>query len=62
MQDHWEAFGPPVYIPVASYFGLNKGKRKQKANPMGRQPDGKYETGNLEELAALFGASGGVIQ
>lgn len=67
MVDHWEAYGPPVYISVASYFGLNKGKKKTADNQMPQVSAGsateeeieKY--GNLNELAALFGGSGGQI-
>lgn len=50
MQAHWVAFGPPVYIPVAGYFGLAKGYKKEATR------------GTLDELAELFAGSGGVIQ
>lgn len=67
MCDHWEAYGPPVYMSVASYLGLNKGKKKDNALEVPNVPAGtateeeiaKY--GNLNELAALFGGSGGQI-
>lgn len=54
MLDHWEDFGPPVYITAAAYLGLTgKGKTAEKAD------EEKY--GNLEELAAMFSGTGGVI-
>lgn len=65
MVDHWEAFGPPVYMPVASYFGLNKGRKADvpkdtpevSAGTASQEDVEKY--GNLNELAAMFGS--GVI-
>jgi len=32
MHMHWKKFGPPVYIAVAAYLGLNKGGTTTK-NP-----------------------------
>lgn len=54
MLDHWEDFGPPVYITAAAYLGLGG-----KGNDTGKTDEQKY--GNLEELAAMFESSGGVI-
>lgn len=67
MVDHWEAYGPPVYMAVASYLGLNKGTKKDSSLDVPKVSAGtateeevsKY--GNLNELAALFGGSGGRI-
>lgn len=56
MVDHWEAFGPPVYISVAGYLGLGKGRKK----PGDKSSSSKY--GNLEDLVSMFGSTGGVIQ
>lgn len=61
MQDHWEEFGPPVYISAASYLGLNKPDgKKSSPNGTGKSDEDKY--GNLDELAAMFGDTGGMIQ
>lgn len=67
MVDHWEAYGPPVYMSVASYLGLNKGSKQDKDLDVPKVSSGsateeeiaKY--GNLNELAALFGGTGGQI-
>ncbi len=61
MQDHWDQFGPPVYISVASYLGLNKSGDKTARAPNGDGKSDEEKYGNLEELAAMFGDSGGVI-
>ena len=52
MVKHWKDNGPPVYLAVAAYLGLVKTKKPAK---MG-------ETGNLDELVAMFSGSNGVIQ
>lgn len=54
MLDHWEAFGPPVYISAAAYLGLT-GKDK------GTDQTDDQKFGNLEELETMFQSSGGVI-
>lgn len=54
MLDHWEAFGPPVYISAAAYLGLGG-----KGDSSAKTDEEKY--GNLEELAAMFQSTGGVI-
>lgn len=55
MVRHWKHNGPPVYMAVAGYLGLIK---EDKDIP--KTDEEKY--GNLEELAAMFEQSGGVIQ
>jgi len=57
MLDWWEEHGPPPYIAIASYLGMNKRKPKKK-----QASTGSKETGNLNDLAAMFSASGGMIQ
>lgn len=57
MLDHWEEFGPPVYITAAAYLGL--GKSGGPDGKSGQTDEEKY--GNLEELAAMFQGTGGVI-
>lgn len=57
MLDHWEEFGPPVYITAAAYLGLGTGKKPNGKS--GQTDEQKY--GNLEELAAMFQSTGGVI-
>jgi hypothetical protein len=46
MHEHWAAFGPPVYIAVAAYLGLNKPKEPEQ---------------DLGDLMAMFAGSGGRI-
>lgn len=58
MVDHWEAFGPPVYIPVASYFGL--GRKSSKSDASGSKEDNEGY-GNLNDLVSMFSDSGGLI-
>lgn len=65
MVDHWEAYGPPVYMTVASYFGLNSGSKKPdlavpQVSSGSATPEDIEKYGNLNELAAMFGS--GVIQ
>jgi hypothetical protein len=55
MLDHWEEFGPPVYISAAAYLGLGGAK----SGGSGKNDEQKY--GNLEELSSMFQSSGGVI-
>lgn len=57
MQEHWEAFGPPVYIAVAGYLKLAKGETAAT-----RRGDEPQQTGNLDELVQMFSGTGGVIQ
>jgi len=47
MHDHWKKFGPPAYIGIASGFGITNNKEKK--------------TGTMEDLARMFGATGGRI-
>lgn len=67
MLDHWEDFGPPVYISAAAYLGLTKKRssstpdQDDKTENVERSDDEK-KYGNLNELAAMFSGSGGVIQ
>lgn len=56
MLDHWERSGPPTYISAAAYLGL--GGKASKDNAAATDEE-KY--GNLEELAAMFGDTGGQI-
>lgn len=51
MLDHWELNGPPVYIAVAAYLGLIKEDKKSSK-----------DYGDLDDLAAMFAGSGGMIQ
>jgi hypothetical protein len=55
MVEHWQANGPPVYMAVAGYLGLIKTTGRK-----GQTDKERY--GNLEELAAMFQSSGGMIQ
>lgn len=50
MLEHWDNFGPPVYISVAGYLGW-KPQRKKKASD--------NQVGNLEDLMSQF--EGGAI-
>jgi len=50
MQKHWRLNGPPVYMAVAGYLGLIKEDKKAST-----------EYGSLDELAAMFGSTGGEI-
>ncbi len=52
MHRHWAEFGPPVYVAVASYLGLNKPKAATSAGRDDDDPDG------LGELLAMFGDGG----
>lgn len=57
MVDHWKKNGPPVYISVALYLGLNK---PGKSAPHSGPPT-EAEVGDLSELEAMFSGNGGVI-
>lgn len=50
MLTHWGKYGPPVYMSVAGYLGLIKEDKKASK-----------EYGSLDELAAMFGSTGGEI-
>ena len=56
MLDHWQANGPPVYMAVAGYLGLIKSDSKSG------ESKAQSQYGDLNELAAMFGETGGVIQ
>ena len=57
MLDWWEQNGPPVYMSVAAYLGLyDKKKTSQKKSAK----SGK--SGDLNQLAAMFAGTGGMIQ
>ena len=60
MQDHWEHFGPPVYIAVAAYLGIVK-KRKDapKAAPASSRRVRDPET--ARQLMQDFMAVGGMM-
>lgn len=62
MVEHWKEHGPPVYRSVAAYLQMTgKGGAGDAAPTTSREAkDSRY--GNLEELAAMFGDTGGVIQ
>lgn len=74
MVEHWKHSGPPVYMSVASYLGMVKprsktgGAPKNTSHPVtqsarsGANAEEISKYGNLEELAAMFGETGGVIQ
>lgn len=53
MIEHWEAFGPPVYISVAAYLGATK-----KKGDKGRGAAGSSEEGDLGDLVAMLGGGG----
>jgi hypothetical protein len=66
MVDHWEKFGPPVYIAVAGYLGLigkKDGKKgsSNEARPANKPIGTKGDVGNLNDLAQLLSGSGGVL-
>lgn len=50
MLDHWKYNGPPVHMSVAAYLGLVKERPEE------------VKVGNLNDLAAMFSGSGGMIQ
>lgn len=54
MIDWWADNGPPVYLPVAGYFGLVKTTPK-KATAKAETS----ERGDLNDLARMFAGSGG---
>lgn len=54
MVKHWKSHGIPTYMAVSGYLGLVK--------PTGRGTSDAKNYGNLDELAAMFGDSGGMIQ
>lgn len=64
MLDHWEDFGPPVYIAAAAYLGLTKKRTSGGDTPAPDRPKTEEEEkyGNLNELASMFVGSGGLIQ
>lgn len=63
MVDHWTENGPPVYMAVAGYLGLIKEKKKgDKPSGSGNSSNDAKRYGNLEELAAMFNGTGGMIQ
>lgn len=53
MLDWWAHNGPPVYVPVASYFGLIKPQQSSSSNTVA-----KKESGNLNELLEMAGPGG----
>ena len=67
MVEHWEKFGPPVYIAAAGYLGLigketKKGQAGNGAQETASKPIGTSgERGNLNDLAQLLSGSGGVL-
>jgi hypothetical protein len=56
MLDLWDRQGPPVHIAVAGYLGL---LAKPGENKKGKAKTQK--TGDLNELAAMFAGTGGLI-
>lgn len=62
MQDHWEYNGPPVYMAVAGYLGLIKKKPKMITKVIEGKTVKTRDPGNLDELMAMFGPTGGIIQ
>lgn len=61
MLSWWEDNGPPVYISVASYLGLNKPKDKKKPRAKQVDADSSDNEANLENLVRMFSGSNGDI-
>lgn len=62
MVDWWKENGVPVYMAVSGYLGLIKPKSggTKGSGSSGTGSGGDY--GNLEDLARMFGDTGGLIQ
>lgn len=60
MQDHWQEFGPPVYMAVAAYMGLMKKPKPGSKGGGALRADSPENEAALEELFGSF--PGGVIE
>ena len=63
MVEHWQRSGLPTYMAVSGYLGLIKPDKDAPAVVNRDAAPGSDEAkyGNLDELAAMFADSGGMI-